>query len=256
MSSTAIFAGRAQDEAPHDPALATPRLLLHTLPDFLDCFDDIALFEFSEGPVHVSIVTLPVEFFGLAADIQCLRVDHVDIEQESQVVVCIRVLVVQDDALFEVLHGVLVVTYLEVGEAEVVVQLGIVLVDALRLFKGCNREHITALFVHGDTVVEECLPRTCSRFLYMRFACHCQPVPVLLKEQAEADLLKVELFFVIDLSALTLDIITLHVTALHVFLVVFFSFFIFTRADHLLLRLLLVVTATTRSYVLFIFQVS
>ena len=90
----------------------------------------------------------------------------------------------------------------------------------------------------------------------MCFACHCQPVPVLLKEQAEADLLKVELFFVIDLSALTLDIITLHVTALHVFLVVFFSFFIFTRADHLLLRLLLVVTATTRSYVLFIFQVS
>lgn len=91
----------------------------------------------------------------------------------------------------------------------------------------------------------------------MCFACHCQPVPVLLKEQAEADLLKVELFFVIDLSALTLDIITLNVTALHIFLVVFFSFFfIVTRADHLLLRLLLVVTATTRSYHLFIFQVS
>ena len=83
MSSAAIFAGRAKDETPHDPALATPRLLLHTLSDFLDCFDDIALFELSEGPVHVSIVTLTVKFFGLPTDIQRFRVDHVDIEQES-----------------------------------------------------------------------------------------------------------------------------------------------------------------------------
>ena len=91
----------------------------------------------------------------------------------------------------------------------------------------------------------------------MSFACHCQPFPVLLKQQAEADLLEVELFFVIDLSALALDFVTLHITALHVFLILVFPFFfIVTRADHLLLRLLLVVTATTRSYHLFIFQVS
>ena len=158
MSSTAIFAGRTQNEAPNDPTLAASRLLLHTLSDFLDCFDHIALFEFSEGPVHVSVVTLPIKFFGLTADIKCLWVDHVDVEQERQVIVCIRVFVVQDYALFEVLHRVLIVAYLEVREAEVVVQLGIILVDALRLFKGCNREHITALLVHGDTIVEESFP--------------------------------------------------------------------------------------------------
>ena len=38
----------------------------------------------------------------------------------------------------------------------------------------------------------------------MCFACHCQLVPVLLKQQAEADLLELELFFVIELSALAL----------------------------------------------------
>ena len=106
----------------------------------------------------MSIVTLSVEFFGLTADIQSLWVDHVDVEQESQIIVCIRVLVVQYYALFEMLHGVLIVAYLKVSEAEVVVQLGIILVDALRLFEGCNCQHITALLVHGDTIVEESLP--------------------------------------------------------------------------------------------------
>ena len=115
MLGALVFAGRTKDETPDDPAFGVERLFLDTFTDFFDGFDDIAFLELGESPVHVRVVTRPVELFGLTADIQGFLVDHVDVEEEGQVVVRIRVLVVQQDATFEVLHSVLVVTNLEVG---------------------------------------------------------------------------------------------------------------------------------------------
>ena len=114
MLGALVLAGRAQDEAPDDPALSIRWLFGHTLSDLLDGFDDVALFEFSEGPMHMRVMASSVELFGLTANIQRLLVDHVDVEQESQVVVGVGVLVVEKDALLEVLDGVLVVADLEV----------------------------------------------------------------------------------------------------------------------------------------------
>ena len=81
-----------------------------------------------------------------------------NIEEEGQIVVGIGVLLVKQDALLQVLNGVLVITNLEVGKAKVVVKLGIVLVNSLRLFEGCNGKNELTLFVHGDTIIEESHP--------------------------------------------------------------------------------------------------
>ena len=90
---------------------------MDTLPNFLDRLNDISLFKLSESPVHVGVVRRAVVLLGLPANVQRLLINHVDVEKERQVVVGIRVLVVHQDALFEVLNGVLVVSDLEVGEA-------------------------------------------------------------------------------------------------------------------------------------------
>ena len=75
-----VFAGRAQDEPPNDPALAIGRLFLDALPNLLNRLDHVALFELGEGPMHVGIVAGTVEFLGLAADIQRFLINHVDVE--------------------------------------------------------------------------------------------------------------------------------------------------------------------------------
>ena len=48
-------------------------------------------------------------------------------------------LIIQQNAPLQMLNRVLVITDFEVGEAEVVMQLGVVVLDPLRLFKGSDR---------------------------------------------------------------------------------------------------------------------
>ena len=75
-----VLARRAQYQPPHYPALRILRLLLHSFPDLLDSLDHVSLFELCECPVHVRVVIRSVELFGLPTDVQCLLVDHVDVE--------------------------------------------------------------------------------------------------------------------------------------------------------------------------------
>ena len=93
-----IFAGVSKNKSPHNPAFSLKGLLLHTFTNLLDCFHYVALFEFCKSPVHVRIVTLSIEFFCLPTDVQCLLINHVDIEKECQVVIGVRVLVVKKNA--------------------------------------------------------------------------------------------------------------------------------------------------------------
>ena len=95
MFGAFIFTGGSENESPDDPIICVFRLLLDAFSDFLDSFHDIAFFKLGEGPMHVSVVTIPVELLGLAADVECFFVDHVHVEEESKVVVSERMCVVK-----------------------------------------------------------------------------------------------------------------------------------------------------------------
>ena len=113
---------------------------------------------------------MSVILFGLTADVKCLLVDHMNIEEESQIVVGVGVLLVKQDAFLKVLDGVLVITNLEVGKTKVVVKLGIVFVNSLRLFESCDGKNELTLFIHGDAIVKESFPGACMVFLQMLLA--------------------------------------------------------------------------------------
>ena len=166
--------------------------------DLLDRLDDVALLEFSEGPVHVRVVGLAIELFRLPANVQRLLVYHVDVEQEGEVVVSVRVLVVEKNALFEMLNCVLIVTNFEIGEAQVVVELSVVILDPLSLLKCRDGQNVLILLVHRDAVVKEGLPAACMILLQVALALNCQTVPVLLVQEAETDLLKSYLLFQVE----------------------------------------------------------
>ena len=67
----------------------------------------------------------------------------------------------------------LVITNLEVGKSKVVVKLGIVLVNSLRLFESCDGKNELTLFVHGDAIVKESFPGAGVVFLKMLLAYDC-----------------------------------------------------------------------------------
>lgn len=177
--SRLVLAGLAEDESPDDPALGIERLLGDSLPDFLDGLDDVAQLELSEGPVHVRVVPRSVELFRLPADVQRLRVDHVDVEEESKIVVGERMSVIHQYALFEMLNGMLVIANFKVSQPQIVLQLWVFIVDSLCFFEGCNRKHILSLFVHGNTIVKECLPARSVVLLQVLFTPDGQCLPIL-----------------------------------------------------------------------------
>ena len=153
-----ILAGVSKNKSPDNPAFGLKWLLLHTFAYLFYGLDNVSLFKFGEGPVHVRIMTLSIEFLCLTTDVKRLLIDHVDIEKECQVVVRIGVLVVEKNALLKVFNCVLIVANLEVGKTKVIVKLRIFIVDTLRFLEGSNCKYILTLFVHGDTIIEESHP--------------------------------------------------------------------------------------------------
>ena len=95
MFGAFIFTGRSENEAPNHPIICVFGLFLDTFSDFLDSFHNIALFKLSKCPMHVGVVTVPIEFFGLAADIKCFFVYHVHVEEEGKIIICVRVCVIK-----------------------------------------------------------------------------------------------------------------------------------------------------------------
>lgn len=69
MFGAFIFTSRSENEAPNDPVICVFRLFLNTFSNFLDCFHHVAFFKLSEGPMHVGVVAITIEFLSLAADI-------------------------------------------------------------------------------------------------------------------------------------------------------------------------------------------
>ena len=81
------------------------------------------------------------------------------IKQEGQIIIREWMRVIDQDAPFEVLHSLGVVPDLEIREAKIVMQLGILRIDFLWFFKSSDCEHIFILFVHAHSIVEESFPR-------------------------------------------------------------------------------------------------
>jgi hypothetical protein len=102
---------------------------LDTLSDLLDCLDNVSLFILRERPVSVSVVSSFVMLFGFLANLNCFPVEAMHIEQERDVVIRIRMCLVDCHAFSKVLKGLVVHLSLEVRQAEVVLELGIVCVD-------------------------------------------------------------------------------------------------------------------------------
>ena len=42
----------------------------------------------------MGVVAVPIEFFGLAADVERLLVYHVHVEEEGKIVVCVRMRII------------------------------------------------------------------------------------------------------------------------------------------------------------------
>lgn len=145
--------------------------------------------------MHVRVVTRTIKLLGLPANVERLLVNHVNVEQERQVVICVRVLVVEQDTSLQVLHRVLVISNFEVGQAQIVVQLWVVVLDPLGLLKRRDRQDELLLLVHGDAVVEEGLPGGSQVFLQVSLALDRQGVPVVRIQEAQADLFKLNLLF-------------------------------------------------------------
>ena len=85
------------------------------------------------------VVAITIEFFGLAAYVEGLFINHMHVEQEGQIVVGEGVRIINQDASFEMLDSLWVVADLEVGEPKVVVQLSILWVNFLWFLERSNR---------------------------------------------------------------------------------------------------------------------
>ena len=81
------------------------------------------------------------------------------IKQEGQIIIREWMRVIDQDASFEVLHSLGVVTNLEIRETKIVMQLCILRIDFLWFFESSDRKHIFILFVHAHSIVEESFPR-------------------------------------------------------------------------------------------------
>ncbi len=62
-----------------------------TLSDLLDCLDDVPLFVLCKGPMTVGVVSSLIVLLGLLADLNCLPVKAMHVVKECDVVIRVRV---------------------------------------------------------------------------------------------------------------------------------------------------------------------
>ena len=117
------------------------------------------------------------------------------IKQEGQIIIREWMRVIDQDASFEVLNSLGVVTDLEIREAKIVMQLGILRIDFLWFFESSNREHIFILFVHAHSIVEEGFPRARVVLLQVPSGYLFETDPVLCVEHTDAQLFKSHFLF-------------------------------------------------------------
>lgn len=99
------FAGSPQNQAPNNPIICAVLIFSDAFTDLSDCFDQVALFKFSESPVSVSVMPVPVEFFRLPTDLDRVPIKLMHIVKERQVIIGVWVGRLQRYYSLKVLHS-------------------------------------------------------------------------------------------------------------------------------------------------------
>ncbi len=193
MLGTPVVPHCPHNESPYDPVVRIFGVLLYPLLDLLDRLGHLSLLEQCERPVSVTIMVLGVPHLGRSAHIDGLLVELVHVVYESKVVVGVWVQSVQVGALLQVVHGLVVLLVLEVGQTQVVLQLGVVGIDLLGLGEGADGSIELALLVETDALVEETLERLAGRDLQVLEGEVVERLPVFLGYETLTLLLKVSL---------------------------------------------------------------
>jgi len=107
----------SEDETPHDPVFDAVLVLSDTFPDFLECLHGVAVFKDREGPVPMRIMHMLIMLFRFLTNVDGVSVQLEHIEQESQVVVRVRMCRFQINHLLKVVFRRLVKLKLKVAQA-------------------------------------------------------------------------------------------------------------------------------------------
>jgi hypothetical protein len=145
MSRTYVVPMLPHNEPPYYPVVGVPapsRRLLYPLLDFLDRLRHLPLLKQCECPVTVATcigILSPAVHLRLPAHIYGLRVELMQVEKECEVAVGVGVPGrVESDALSPMVDRLVVEFEFEVSEAQVVVELGVVVAEGLCLVEGLN----------------------------------------------------------------------------------------------------------------------
>jgi len=134
----------------------------------------------------VAVVRVWVIHFGLPAHLDGFRVKLVHVEYESQIVVCVHVVFIDFGALLQVVHRLVVLLQLEVGQPQVVVQLRVLRLDLLRPLERLDCVLEVAHLVQAYSQVEKALERAPLRVLQVLRGELVQLRPVAHPQQFEA----------------------------------------------------------------------
>jgi hypothetical protein len=176
MPGTYVIPMLSHYEPPYYPVIGVPppsRRLLYPLLNLLHCLRHLPLLKQCERPVTVArcvrVLRCAVHL-RLPAHIYSLRVKLMQVEQKCQVAVSVGVaLRVQPDALPPVVDCLVIELEFEVGETQVVVELGVVVAEGFSLKEGFNGVFKVGEFVKGDAIVEEAFVRFLRRFFQKFF---------------------------------------------------------------------------------------
>ena len=121
---TAIVTMVSQNNAPNDPVIHVFRHFLNAFLDFLHGLAHFAPLKQRKSPMSVAVMLVHQIQLGLAAYVYSLRVELMQIEQKRQVVIHIPVCRVDLYAFAPMVHCLTVQLKLEIGHAQVVMDLG------------------------------------------------------------------------------------------------------------------------------------
>jgi hypothetical protein len=154
--SLLVVSHSPHDKPPHDPIVGVLRLDHYCFFDFFNGLGGLSIFEECKCPVAIAaMVSIGVVEFGLVADLDGFSVVLVHVVDEGQIVVGVLVVGVDLDADLQVLIRHRVLFLFEVGQTQVVLQLGIFGVQLTGLLEGFDGLVVELHLVESHSKVEE-----------------------------------------------------------------------------------------------------
>ena len=158
MPRALVVAMVAKYDSPHDPVLSVPRLDFNTFLDFLDGFCNLTLLEQGKSPLAMAVVTILSRVrFGLSTYGKGLWIKLMQVEHKGKIIVDIGMTCVKTHTSPPVVHTGVVSLKFEICEAEIVLQLGILWIEAFCFLKGAHRILKVTELVKSNSQVEKAL---------------------------------------------------------------------------------------------------